>query len=64
VKDFLAISLAAVAGANLRYLLSRLAAKQFGPVFPCGTLLINVVGSFIVGFFLIWTTQRALVDPR
>ena len=64
MKDFLAISLAAVAGADLRYLLSRLAAKQFGPVFPCGTLLINVVGSFIVGFFLIWTTQRALVDPR
>jgi len=64
VKDFLAISLAAVAGANLRYLLSRLAAKQFGPVFPYGTLLINVVGSFIVGFSLIWTTQRALVDPR
>ena len=64
MKDFLAISLAAVAGADLRYLLSRLAAKQFGPVFPYGTLLINVVGSFIVGFSLIWTTQRALVDPR
>ena len=64
MKDFLTISLAAVAGADLRYLLSRLAAKQFGPVFPYGTLLINVVGSFIVGFFLIWTTQRALVDPR
>ena len=64
MKDFLAISLAAVAGANLRYLLSRLAAKQFGPVFPYGTLLINVVGSFIVGFSLVWTTQRALVDPR
>ena len=64
MKDFLAISLAAVAGANLRYLLSRLAAKQFGPVFPYGTLLINVVGSFIVVFSLIWTTQRALVDPR
>jgi fluoride exporter len=64
VKDFVVISLAAVAGANLRYLLSRLAAKQFGPVFPYGTLFINVVGSFIVGFFLIWTTQRALVDPH
>ena len=64
MKDFIAISLAAVAGADLRYLLSRLAAKQFGPVFPYGTLLINVVGSFIVGFFLIWTTQRALADPR
>ena len=64
MKDFLPISLAAIAGANLRYLLSRLAAKEFGPVFPNGTLFINIVGSFIVGFFVIWTTERALVDPR
>jgi len=64
VKDFLAISLAAIVGANLRYLISRLAAQELGPVFPYGTLLINVVGSMIVGFFVIWTTERALVDPR
>lgn len=64
MKDFLAISLAAIVGANLRYLLSRLAVREFGPVFPYGTLFINVVGSFIVGFFVIWTTERVLVDPR
>ncbi len=64
MKDFLAISVAAVVGANLRYLLSRLAALELGSVFPYGTLFINIVGSFIVGFFVIWTTERALVDPR
>lgn len=64
MKDFLAISAAAIVGANLRYLLSRLAAREFGPVFPYGTLAINIVGSFIVGFFVIWTTERVLVDPR
>ena len=64
MKDFLAISVAAIVGANLRYLLSRLAAKEFGPVFPFGTLAINIVGSFIVGFFVIWTTERVLIDPR
>jgi CrcB protein len=64
VKDFLAISVAAIVGANLRHLLSRLAARELGPVFPYGTLFINVVGSFIVGFFVIWTTERVLVDPR
>jgi CrcB protein len=64
LKNFLAISVAAIVGANLRYLLSRIAARQFGPVFPYGTLLINVVGSFIVGFFIIWTTERVLIDPR
>jgi CrcB protein len=64
VKDFLAISAAAIVGANFRYFLSRLAAKEFGPVFPFGTLTINIVGSFIVGFFVIWTAERVLIDPR
>ena len=64
MKDFLALSVAAIVGANLRYLLSRFAARELGPVFPYGTLFINIVGSFIVGFFIIWTTERALVDPR
>jgi fluoride exporter len=64
VKDFLAISVAAVVGANLRYLISRLAAQEFGSAFPYGTLVINILGSFIVGFFVIWTTERVLLDPR
>jgi CrcB protein len=64
LKNFLAISVAAIVGANLRYLLSRVAARQLGPVFPYGTLFINVIGSFIVGFFIIWTTERVLIDPR
>lgn len=62
--DFLAISLGAIAGANLRYWMSRVAVRLLGPVFPYGTLTINVLGSFLVGFFVAWTTERALVDPR
>jgi fluoride exporter len=64
LKDFFAISIAAVVGANLRYLLSRLLAREFGVAFPYGTLLINTLGSVIVGYFVVWTTERALVDPR
>jgi fluoride exporter len=64
VRDFLAISAAAVVGANLRYVLSRFTAREFGAAFPYGTLFINLLGSIIVGFFVIWTTERVLVDPR
>jgi fluoride exporter len=64
LKDFLAISVAAILGANLRYTISRVAVREFGPAFPYGTLVINVVGSFIVGLFVVWTTERVLVDPR
>ena len=64
MKDFLTISVAAILGANLRYLLGRVAARELGPIFPYGTLIINVLGSFIVGLFVVWTTERVLVDPR
>jgi len=64
VQELLIISLGAVVGANARYLISRYAARILGPVFPYGTLLINIIGSIIVGFFVIWATERAWVDPR
>jgi fluoride exporter len=63
-KDMFVISLGAIFGANARWIISRYLAKIIGPVFPYGTLVINVVGSFIVGFFMIWATERALIDPR
>lgn len=64
LNNFLIVSLGAIFGANARYIMSRYAAKLLGPTFPYGTLMINVIGSAIVGFFMIWTTERVLVDPR
>jgi CrcB protein len=64
IVNFVLVSAGAIVGANLRYILSRYAAKVLGPVFPYGTLIINMLGSFIVGWFMIWTTERVLVDPR
>lgn len=64
MKRILVISVGAILGANARWFLSRYAARLLGPVFPYGTLFINVTGSFIVGFFMIWTSERVLLDPR
>ena len=63
-SDVAVISAGAIVGANARWMISRYAAKILTPIFPYGTLFINVAGSFIVGFFMIWTTERVLVDPR
>ena len=32
--------------------------------FPLGTLFINVTGSLVLGFFLVWTTERVFADPK
>lgn len=58
------LSLGAILGANARYFLSGWAAEKWGVTFPYGTLLINLTGSFILGLFLTFAAQRALVDPR
>jgi len=64
VQGYLWVSVGAILGANFRYFLSRYVAKVTESSFPWGTLLINVLGSLILGFFLIWTTERVLADPR
>lgn len=64
LSEFLTISVGAILGANARWVISRFLARSLGPVFPYGTLVINVSGSFVVGFFMIWASERVLLDPR
>jgi CrcB protein len=58
------IALGAVLGAGARYFLSGYFAKLLSSSFPYGTLIINITGSLALGFFLIWSSERVLVDPR
>jgi len=63
LNAYLWVSLGAIAGASLRYFIGQVTAR-FTTTFPYHTLLINVSGSLVLGFFLIWTTERVLADPR
>ena len=58
------IGAGAFLGANLRYFLQTWTANRWGPGFPYGTLIINVSGSFILGFFITLVTQRVLVSAE
>jgi CrcB protein len=53
-----AISAGGFLGANARYLIGLWAAERFGTAFPYGTFLINVSGSFVLGFYLTLVTER------
>ncbi|CUH95680.1 putative membrane protein [Propionispora sp. 2/2-37] len=50
-------------GATTRYLTSNWMAARFGTAFPLGTLLVNVVGCFIIGLFMALATERLSVSP-
>ena len=62
-RAYVWISLGALLGGNLRYLVSKIVARYTDVAFPMGTLLINVTGSLILGFFVVWTTERVLANP-
>jgi CrcB protein len=48
---YLWVMLGSALGGGARYWCSGFAANHFGELFPWGTLIVNVVGSFIIGFF-------------
>ena len=48
---YLWIAIGSALGGMGRYALSGLVANAFGQTFPWGTLVINVTGSFVIGFF-------------
>jgi CrcB protein len=45
------IAIGSAIGGVARYWCSGVAARMIGETFPFGTLIVNVVGSFIIGFF-------------
>ena len=61
---YLAISLGGILGANSRYLIADWAAQRFGAGFPYGTFIINISGSFALGFFMAFLQDRAFIHPN
>jgi fluoride exporter len=61
----LAVAVGSALGGVARYGLSGLVARSFGETFPWGTLIVNVLGSFLIGFVATITGPdgRVLVSP-
>lgn len=59
----LAVAVGGSIGATTRYVVSTWAAERFGTGFPYGTLIVNVVGCFIIGVFMVATTEKFIINP-
>ena len=51
LKVYLAVMVVGAFGCAARMWLSDLLAEKYGPAFPIGTLVVNVLGCFIIGVF-------------
>ncbi|MDA0361964.1 MAG: fluoride efflux transporter CrcB [Proteobacteria bacterium] len=62
VWTFLQVAIGGAVGAVLRYASVLFATRSFGGSFPIGTLSVNVIGSLIMGFLVIFLTQKNLMN--
>ncbi len=61
--QYLFIAVGGASGAILRYLVSGWAYALLGTGFPWGTLLVNLIGSFVIGF--LWQMfSTAAISPN
>ncbi len=62
--NYLMVGLGGFFGAMARYLVDSWVSRRMGGLFPYGTLVINVSGSFILGLFAATLTERWVAQPH
>jgi CrcB protein len=58
---YLWVMLGSALGGGARYFVSGFVAQHIGETFPFGTLIVNVTGSFVIGFFAALTAPDGRV---
>jgi CrcB protein len=61
---YLWIGIGGALGSMARYGIGDLVSEKFGDVFPWGTLVVNIIGSFLIGFLGALTAAEGKLDPR
>jgi len=59
MSTFFAIAIGGAIGALSRHWINTVLGDSFGRDFPIGILLVNVLGSLLIGLFFIWFEQRS-----
>jgi CrcB protein len=64
MSKILTIAVSGALGALARYWLGMYIATRWPTIFPLGTFIINITGSFVIGFFLTFATVRYDLNPH
>lgn len=60
MNTYLAVAAGGAIGACLRYALTELVTNLLGKAFPFGTLLVNILGSFVLGLLYVLISSGVL----
>lgn len=63
MQHILAVAVGGGIGAALRYAVTLLANAHGGVAFPYGTVLVNIVGSFLIGLLMMYFQAQADLPP-
>lgn len=61
--NYLAVAVGGAAGCCARYGITQLIQMVYGRNFPLATLLVNVLGCFLMGFLFFETLERISMNP-
>jgi CrcB protein len=61
---YLIVFFGAGVGGGLRYWVSSIAFKLFPIIFPFGTLIVNFIGSFLLGIFIYGLSDKELISSN
>lgn len=64
MSKYLAVALGGMIGAIARYALGGFITERSSSAFPWGTFVINITGSFIIGFFLTFISEHVTLNPH
>lgn len=63
MATYIALAVGGILGVYARYGLTRLIQSLYGQGFPLATLIVNLLGTFLLAFLFILTLERLTVSP-
>jgi len=64
MQNYILVAVGAAFGGLMRYWVSGIVQNIFPFGFPSGTLTVNVLGSFILGFIIFYFDTQELISPQ
>jgi CrcB protein len=64
MSNYLIIGMGGFLGAVSRYIVALWVGQKWGRIFPLGTLVVNVSGSFLISLLMSLFTEKFMVSPQ